>query len=101
MTVKATTAGQLMTRELVTIPAHETLRTAAALMSERQLHCLFVPPAEPGRCLGILTAKDIVQILCDGDTALPPVSHQFAEPAGIVRRPVHGKAQDLGAFELK
>ena len=32
-------------------------------------------------------------------TDLPPVTHQFAAPAGIVRRPVTGKAPDLGAFE--
>jgi hypothetical protein len=34
-------------------------------------------------------------------TSLPPVGHQFAGPAGIVKRTVVGKGLDLGAFELK
>jgi hypothetical protein len=32
---------------------------------------------------------------------LPPVDHQFAEPAGIAKRQIFGIAPDLGAFELK
>ena len=39
--------------------------------------------------------------LTDNAADLPPVGHQFAEPAGIVRRVQSGRAMDLGAFELK
>lgn len=39
--------------------------------------------------------------LADRAEGLPAVEHQFAEPAGIVRRVRHGKAPDLGAFEWK
>ena len=39
--------------------------------------------------------------LADNAADLPPVGHQFAEPAGIVRRVQSGRAMDLGAFELK
>lgn len=39
--------------------------------------------------------------LADSAEGLPAVEHQFAEPAGIVRRTRHGKAPDLGAFEWK
>jgi hypothetical protein len=39
--------------------------------------------------------------LADSPADLPPVGYQFAEPAGIVKRPVAGRGPDLGAFELK
>jgi hypothetical protein len=39
--------------------------------------------------------------LADNPAGLPPVGHQFTEPAGIVRRTQNGRAMDLGAFELK
>jgi len=67
MNVKLRTASELMTRELVMIDASESLRAAAALMSARHVHCLIVPPSDPKRCLGVITTKDIVQILCDGE----------------------------------
>lgn len=66
MNVEQRTAGELMTRQLLTIERSETLRSAAALMNAHHVHCLLVPNGERGRCPGILTAKDIVQVLCEG-----------------------------------
>lgn len=39
--------------------------------------------------------------LAETAAGLPPVGHQFAEPAGIVPRVRSGRALDLGAFERK
>jgi CBS domain-containing protein len=36
-------------------------------MSDKHLHCLLVP-AEPGRVVGVITSKDIIQVLCEGET---------------------------------
>jgi CBS domain-containing protein len=70
MNLKLRPAALLMTRELVTIAPGDTLRAAAALMDQRHIHCLLVLPLEPNRCLGVITAKDIVQVLCDGEVTL-------------------------------
>jgi CBS domain-containing protein len=89
MNVKLMTAADLMTRELVTVDASESLRAAAALMSARHVHCLIVPPAEPGRCLGVITTKDIVQLLCDGEPSLLDglrVSDAMTTPAFCVQK---------------
>src|SRR6185295_1459290 len=69
MGVKELTAADLMTKELVTIAPHETLRAAATLMAARHLHCLLVP-GEPGHLVGVITSKDIVLVLCDGEPEL-------------------------------
>jgi CBS domain-containing protein len=69
MSLKRLTAAQLMTPDPVMIDPAETLRSAARLMTERHLHCLLVP-ADPGRCVGVITSKDIIQVLCDGDAEL-------------------------------
>jgi CBS domain-containing protein len=70
MSIKLLRAAQLMTTDQVTIAANETLRTAAVIMNQRHVHCLLVPADEPGRCVGVITAKDIVQILCEGEAPL-------------------------------
>jgi CBS domain-containing protein len=70
MNVEQRTAGELMTRQLLTIERSETLRAAAAKMNTHHVHCLLVPHAESRRCTGIITAKDIVQVLCEGDTSM-------------------------------
>jgi len=67
MNVKNLTAAQLMNTDLATIASTETLRTAARRMAEKRLHCLLVPSSEPNRCMGIITGKDIVQILCESE----------------------------------
>ena len=71
MNVTLQTAEQLMTTALITVAPGETLRAAAALLDKHRIHCLLVPQAEPdSRCVGILTTKDIVQVLCEGDPRL-------------------------------
>jgi len=57
----------LMVRQLVTIDAGATLREAARLMHSRRIHCLLVPAKDPGGPVGVITTKDIVQVLCDAD----------------------------------
>lgn len=70
MNVKRLTAGQLMTTQLVTIEHKATLREAAQSLAEHHIHCLIVPATEAKACAGIITTKDIVQVLCDGETEL-------------------------------
>ncbi len=70
MNVKERTVGELMSRDLITIAATETLRTAAALMHAHHIHCLLVLPEAPRAAVGIITGKDIVQVLCDAEPAL-------------------------------
>jgi len=58
---------QLLARELMTTPPlvvgrDATLREAGRMMTLKKVHCLLVP-ADEGRCIGVITSKDIVQIL--------------------------------------
>lgn len=66
MSLKRLTAAELMTAGPIMIDPSETLRSAARLMTEKHLHCLLVP-AEPGRVVGVITSKDIIQVLCEGE----------------------------------
>ena len=59
----------LMVRQLVTIESRSTLREAARLMHTRRIHCLLVPAEDPGGPVGVITTKDIVQVLCDADSS--------------------------------
>lgn len=89
MNLKLETAEKLMTRDILTISANETLRAAAAVMHKHHVHCLIVPSAEPNRCLGIVTAKDIVQILCDSEPELLDqlrVADALSSPAVTVQK---------------
>lgn len=70
MNVKRLTAGQLMTTQLITIDPKASLREAALLLAKHHVHCLLVPAAEPSACAGIITTKDVVQVLCDGEQEL-------------------------------
>ena len=45
----------------------ETLREAARLMNRNRIHCLLVPLADSRRCAGVITTKDIVEVLCQGE----------------------------------
>ena len=69
MSLKRLTAAQLMTEAPIMIDPSETLRSAARLMTEKHLHCLLVP-AEPGRVVGVITSKDIIQVLCEGEVEM-------------------------------
>jgi CBS domain-containing protein len=60
----------LMTRQVVTIDASATLRAAARLMHSRHIHCLLVTPETPEGSVGVITTKDIVQVLCEADASV-------------------------------
>ncbi|HMJ51223.1 MAG TPA: CBS domain-containing protein [Polyangiaceae bacterium] len=60
----------LMSRQVVTIDAKATLRAAAQLMHARRIHCLLVPAESPEGPVGVVTTKDIVQVLCDADASV-------------------------------
>jgi CBS domain-containing protein len=89
MNVKQRTVGELMSRDIITIAASETLRTAAALMHTHHIHCLLVAPDDPRRSVAILTGKDIVQVLCDAEPQLLDqllVADAMSTPAISVQR---------------
>jgi len=69
MSVKLLTAAELMTKQPIVIEPTETLRVAASRMLEHGIHCLLVPgPA--GHSIGIITSKDVVLVLCEGESEL-------------------------------
>lgn len=70
MNVHNQTAADLMTASIISIAPDQSLQAAATLMSEHGIHCLVVDPATPGRAPGIITCKDIVQLLGDVDAAV-------------------------------
>lgn len=74
MSVKTLRVSELMTTQLITIEPSATLRAAARALVQHHVHCLLVPLTEPGACAGIITIKDIVQVLCDGE---PPLLDQL------------------------
>ena len=74
MNIKKLKVAELMSTQLITIEPHASVRSAAQLFVKHHVHCLLVPDAEPGACAGIITIKDIVQILCDGE---PPLLDQL------------------------
>jgi len=89
MTLLELTAGDLMTHELVTIGRDVSLREAALVMSRREHHCLLVPAADPKRAPGVITMKDVVQVLCEGDTRVVDklfVRDVMTEPAICVQQ---------------
>jgi CBS domain-containing protein len=69
MNIQQLTAADLMTRSPLDIAPSATLREAAIVLSRQKLHCLLVP-GEAGHCVGVITSKDIVQILSEGDITL-------------------------------
>jgi predicted transcriptional regulator len=78
----------LMARQLVTIDAKSTLREAARSMHARRIHCLLVPPESPGGAVGVITMKDIVQVLCQADVSVLDRLHvedAFTTPAVSVQ----------------
>ena len=62
--------ADLMSRQLVTIDTKATLRAAARSMHERRIHCLLVPAESAGGPVGVITTKDIVQVLCEADVGV-------------------------------
>lgn len=58
-------AEQLMTRAIVFAEPSDTLQQAAELMAKHRIHCLLIDLKAPGRGLGIITGKDIVQLFTE------------------------------------
>jgi CBS domain-containing protein len=69
MNIKQLVAADLMTRDPLSIAQTASLREAAVVLCREKLHCLLVP-VETGHCVGVITSKDIVQILSEGEVAL-------------------------------
>jgi len=69
MTIKHLTASQLMTPNPIMIAPTATLRAAAHIMSQQKLHCLLVP-GDSNHLVGVITSKDIVQVLCNADVEI-------------------------------
>jgi len=69
MSLKQLSAADLMTPNPIMIAPSATLRAAALIMSQQKLHCLLVP-GDPGRSVGVITSKDIVQVLCESELEL-------------------------------
>ena len=69
MSLKRLTAAQLMTEAPIMVDPSESLRSAARLMTEKHLHCLLVP-SDPGRVVGVITSKDIIQVLCEAEVEM-------------------------------
>ncbi len=65
----ALTAGDLMSREVVTVPHNMSLRAAAHLLSESAISGAPVVDAA-GRCVGVLSATDFIHW---AETDQPPV----------------------------
>ena len=67
MNLEEMTARDLMTEPIQTADPDSTLLEAARQMTEIGIHCLVVLPETPGRSPGIITAKDVVQLLGDAE----------------------------------
>ena len=74
MNIKKLRVSELMSTKLITIEPSASLRAAAQSLVKHHVHCLLVPLLQPGACAGIITVKDIVQVLCDGE---PPLLDQL------------------------
>ncbi|HEY4012841.1 MAG TPA: CBS domain-containing protein [Polyangiaceae bacterium] len=89
MKLEQLTAGSIMVADVVTVGRHETVRRAAAIMTQHKIHCLVVLPEDPRRALGVVTMKDVVQVLCEGDSHVVDrlrVADVLSEPAICVQR---------------
>jgi CBS domain-containing protein len=87
MSVSLQMAATLMTPNPVVIDPGATLRAAACILSQNKLHCLLVSAAE-GRMLGVITSKDIVEILCEAEIEVLDqlhVSDAMTQPAITVQ----------------
>jgi predicted transcriptional regulator len=89
MMLEQLTAGDLMVKDVVTVGRHETVRRAAAIMTQHKIHCLVVMPETVRRAPGVVTMKDVVQVLCEGDSRVVDrlrVADVMSEPAICVQR---------------
>jgi CBS domain-containing protein len=63
-------AAEIMNQSLQWASADESLRTAGQRMAEHGIRALLVPGPSPSDLPGIITSKDIVNLLCTQDTAV-------------------------------
>lgn len=71
---KTTTAGQLMTRQVVCVEPNVSLQDAARIMGEKQLHRLCI--VQDNKLVGILSLGDLaVTDHEDAERALEGISH--------------------------
>jgi CBS domain-containing protein len=88
---KTMRAHELMTRNVLTIAPTADLRAAARIMHEHHVHCLVVPAADPARSAGVITTKDIVQVLC----ASEPEALEQLRVEDVMTTPALGLQQDF------
>lgn len=62
-------ASSIMTREVVSVQPSDTLATAASLMMDRHVHRVFVAQSE--RVIGVLSTKDLSQVLLEARVTTP------------------------------
>ncbi len=84
-------AKDLMSADLIGISPEATLQQAAEMMSDEHIHCLIVTVDEPGRGLGIITAKDIIQLLGEVD----PRMLEEIQVSDVTSRPAVSVPHDL------
>jgi CBS domain-containing protein len=60
------TAGDVASRDLVTVPANETLANATKLMADRRCSHLLAVQPETGRPVGVISALSIAAVLAAG-----------------------------------
>ena len=89
--VEAETAGELMTAPALTLEPYRPLRTAAEMMTARQVNRLPVVD-DDGRLLGIVTRADLVRVFVRTD----------AELVEAIRMDLLGRTMwiDPGKFEI-
>ena len=59
------TARELMSSKVETCDPDDSLMTALRKMDQLRIHCLLIPTTEMGRSHGIISIKDIAQLLGD------------------------------------
>ncbi|MCW2278032.1 CBS domain-containing protein [Heliophilum fasciatum] len=76
------TVGQIMTGDVMTVKSRDTLETAARIM--RDLDIGSIPVVDDGRCVGIITDRDIIiRAVAEGhDVSSSPVNDTMTR--GIV-----------------
>ncbi len=95
MSFEDLTACDLMSTKIESCSAETSVMEALKRMDELQIHCLLVPAPEPGRSMGIISAKDVVQLLGDaGPLVLEELSVGDVMTAPIVTLPDYLKIPD-------
>jgi CBS domain-containing protein len=92
MDLRTVRAEQAMARDVVWAEPHETARTAALRMRDRKVRALLVRGAGPNDLPGILTSKDIVNLLGSQDVSAldaVTVADVMTRPAICVGKDVH------------